>query len=152
MTWNGDDSEDCWCQVLPGTPRLSSEIPASVPHAGGPPAAVAPRVGIWSPCNLLQAVAQEGIKSGFVECCISCLLMQLFHAGATVWLHHCQSVQMDNQPAVVEQCSSWSASPLQTHFSHFATFLGCFSGLCVQARGHKPRACGLLGETPYLHV
>lgn len=147
-----DHSESCWCQVLTGTPQLLPGLPASVPQAGGPPAGVAPRAGIWSPCNVLQAVAQDGIRSGFVECCISCLLMQLFHVGATVWLHHCQSVQMDERPAVVEQCSSRSASPLQTHFTHFAIFLGCSSGLCVQAGGGNPRARGLLGETLHLHV
>lgn len=72
--------------------------------------------------------------------------MQLFHVGATVWLHHCQSVRMHERPTLVEQCSSRPASPLQTHFTHFATFLGRSSGLCVQAGGPKPRTCGLLRE------
>lgn len=79
MRWNTVDSLNCRCQVFTGTPRLSAGIPPSVPQAGGLPAGVASRARMCSSCNVLQAVARDGIRSWFLlECCISCLLMQLF--------------------------------------------------------------------------
>lgn len=79
MIWNTVDSLNCGCQVFTGTPRLSAGIPPSVPQAGGLPAGVAPRACMCSSCNVLQAVARDGIRRWFLlECCISCLLMQLF--------------------------------------------------------------------------
>lgn len=80
----------------------------------------------------------HGMRSGFVECCISCLLMQLFHVGTTVWLHHCQSVQTDKRPAVIEQLPPpplRNFPLLQTHFTSISNVSELFQCSVCAGKG-----------------